>query len=492
MAKYIPAIGLEIHAELKTKTKMFCDSLNDPNESHPNINICPICTGHPGTLPTINKKAVELLLKIGMALNGDIPRSSRFDRKNYFYPDLPKGYQISQYDLPLIFGGNLNGVRIHHIHLEEDAAKLIHQPVRLPDGSTQDVSLVDYNRAGRPLMELVTEPDIKNAEQAVDFVRELRLILRYIGASDADIEKGQMRVDVNVSISYKSNELGTKVEIKNIGSLRALHDAIQYEIKRQADVVSSGGKIKQETRGWDDAKKITVPQRSKEEAKDYRYFPEPDLPPFDLDKFDLTALKLEIPELPAKKRYRFEREYGLTAEKARLLVKDLVMADYFESAVSELLADLGAADAARLRQEAITLVFNYLTTDLKGLLAEHELELGDVMQTTITPENFADLIQLILDRKILSRGAKDVLRSMLKTGLDPNQIIEQEGLEAVSDENQLEETVKKVIENNPKAVADYRRGKKNAVQFLVGKAMAELRGKGDPQLLRELIERYLQ
>ncbi len=466
--KYQPTIGLEIHAELKTQTKMFCDSLNDPEEKHPNVNVCPVCLGHPGTLPVINKKAVEAVLQVGMALNGDIPQHSKFDRKNYFYPDLPKGYQISQYDLPLIFGGVLNGIRIRRVHLEEDTGRLIHSE----DGKH---SLVDFNRAGVPLMELVTEPDIRSAQQAGDFARELQLILRYLGVSDADMEKGQMRVEANVSLN-----MGTKVEVKNIASFKAAQAAIEYEIKRQEEVLESGGKIIQETRGWDDKHSRTVSQRLKEEAHDYRYFPEPDLPPLDLAAFDFKTLKLAIPELPAAKRQRFVKEYGLPAEQAEVLIGDRATAEYFEESVSELETETeqGVGDK-------IKLLANYLTTDLRALMSENEVGFAELK---IDPENFADLIEFISAGKVSSRTAKDVLAKMFETGLDPRAIVEEGGLTQVSDVEALRAAVLAVIAANPDAVADYKKGKENAIQFLVGKAMAELKGRGNPEVLRKLIK----
>jgi aspartyl-tRNA(Asn)/glutamyl-tRNA(Gln) amidotransferase subunit B len=492
MSNYLPTIGLEIHAELKTQTKMFCDSLNDPEEKHPNVNVCPICAGHPGTLPTINKKAVEQILKVGMALNGDIPQFSKFDRKNYFYPDLPKGYQISQYDLPLIFGGILNGVRLRRIHLEEDTGRLVHDQGGPSASSGRQASLVDYNRAGVPLMELVTEPDIKNAEQAANFARELQLILRYLGVSDADMEKGQLRIEANISLRPEipnsklqiTNELGTKVEVKNINSFKAVHDAIEYEIKRQAEHLDKGQKIVQETRGWDDVHKKTVSQRLKEEAHDYRYFPEPDLPPLDLSKFDLGQIKKEIPELPQEKRQRFIKEYGLSPEQAELLVVDRDLAQYFEETTSEF-----RADNPELAAKGTSLIFNYLVSDLRGLLTARGMGLGE---SKIDPENFADLIALVAANKISSRTAKDVLVKMADTGLDPNAIVQQENLTQVSDEGKLKEIAEKILDANPAAVADYKKGKTNTLQFLVGKAMAELRGSGNPEILRKIFENLLK
>ncbi len=507
---YIPTIGLEIHVELKTRTKMFCACRNDPDEHHPNILICPTCLGHPGTLPTINKKAVESVLKLGLALNSKIPEISKFDRKNYFYPDLPKGYQISQYDKPLVLGGELNGVRITRIHLEEDTGRLIHSSPS--DTSGRPASLVDFNRAGIPLMELVTEPDIKNGKEAVAFAKELQLILRYLEISDADMEKGQMRVEVNISLSDKQpayadplarwagasagrqetsdKKLGTKVEIKNLNSFRAVGEAIEYEIKRQTEVLKKGESIKQETRGWDEFKKKTTSQRFKEEAHDYRYFPEPDLPPLDLTPpaggFNLEELKISVPELPAEKRARFSREYGLTVGQTETLVEDRELAKYFEESVSELLSE--KEEVQDKKQKLITLLFNYLSSDLQGLMNEQKII---VRELNITPENFADLIVLINKGEISSRLAKDILKEMFLTGLDPRQIIKEKGLKQISDEETIKKAAKEVIAENPSAVEDYKKGKENALQFLIGKTMAKLKGQANPEIIKELLLRLL-
>ncbi len=470
--QYKPTIGLEVHAELKTKTKMFCDCLNDPEEKHPNVNVCPICSGHPGTLPVPNKKAIESVLKVGMALNGDIPQFSKFDRKNYFYPDLPKSYQISQYDLPFVFGGALRGVRLRRIHLEEDTGRLAHSE----DGKS---SYVDYNRSSVPLMELVTEPDITSAEQAVEFGKELQLILRYLGVSNADMEKGQMRVEANISLN-----MGTKVEVKNINSFRAVFGAINYELKRQEEVLTSGGKIIQETRGWDDARNVTVSQRIKEEAHDYRYFPEPDIPPLDLSGFNLKQLKLEIPELPHAKRLRFVKEFGLTPEQAEVLVMDRAMGEFFEETISELAEEDGADISEKTK-----LAFNYLTSDLRGLLLEREMTLDECK---VDPENFADLIILVHKKEVSSRGAKDILVKMLETGLDPREIMRSENLTQVSDESALRPMAERIVSENPKAVEDFRKGKSNALQFLVGKAMAGLKGSGNPTVLQKIFRDVLE
>lgn len=473
MPEYRPRIGLEIHAILKTRTKMFCDSLNDPEEKEPNKNTCPVCLGHPGTLPTINKQAVEAVIRVGLALGGEIARVSKFDRKNYFYPDLPKGYQISQYDQPLVSGGEIQGVRIRRIHLEEDAGRLLH------DGD----SLVDFNRAGAPLMELVTEPDIRSAEQALQFAKELQRILRYLGVSDADMEKGQMRVEANVSLSAEEDEMGNKVELKNINSFKAVGAAIAYEIERQKKILESGKEVKQETRGWEEGRQKTVSQRTKEEAHDYRYFPEPDLPPFEPRiVFDLEDLKRHLPELPQAKRERFTREFGLSPEKADLLVHDKRLADFFEAAVSEL-ATRDELTTSTIEKKPKELLYNYLTSDLLGLLTASGIDFGSMK---IKPEGMAHLVDLIADGKIGSRQAKDILRKMFETGEDPETIMQEEGLETVSDAGEVQKTVREVITENPKAVQDYKMGKEASMQFLIGQAMKKLRGRGDPEQLKNL------
>lgn len=469
--EYKPTIGLEVHAELKTASKMFCDCLNDPNERRPNINVCPVCLGHPGVLPVANKKAIEAVIKLGLALGGKIPKHSKFDRKNYFYPDLPKGYQISQYDEPLVQGGKLNGVRLTRVHLEEDTGRLLHS-------SKSEASLVDFNRAGIPLMELVTEPDIKSADGALVFAKELQLTLRYLGISDADMEKGQMRVEANLSVS-KTEKLGTKVELKNINSFSAVKNAIAYEIKRQVEILESGGKVTQETRGWNDLKGETFSQRSKEEAHDYRYMPEPDLPPLEVAADVIERLSIEIPELPWAKRERFMKEYGLTIDQASILVSDRGVAEFFEEAVSE---------AEKASPQLIQLIHNYLTSDLFGMANAEGI---NIKESKIEPVAFAHLTDLIMEGALTSSNAKTILAKMWATGIDPHQVIKDEGLTQVTDETALTEVVVKVIEANSKAVEDYKKGNVNSLQFLIGKAMAELRGRGNPELLRKLFEARL-
>jgi aspartyl-tRNA(Asn)/glutamyl-tRNA(Gln) amidotransferase subunit B len=496
---YQPTIGLEIHAELKTRTKMFCDSLNDPDEKHPNHNVCPVCLGHPGTLPTINKKAVESVIKVGLALGGKINPITKFDRKNYFYPDLPKGYQISQYDMPIVVGGTLNGIRIRRVHLEEDTGTLIHEAHSTKHEKNEksgyvlrESSLVDYNRAGVPLMELVTEPDFKSADEVVAFAKELQLILRYLGVSDADMERGQMRIEANVSLSetadgrgldadQRGKKLGTKTELKNINSFKAVGAAIAYELKRQEEILEKGEKVTHETRGWDDAKQKTVSQRSKEEAHDYRYFPEPDLPPIETNIFDIEKLKDELLELPAQKRARFAKEYGLSEKQSGTLIGYLTLADYFEKTASELKSELPTTD--------YQLLMNYLTSDLVGLMNKDGVSFGELK---INPEHLAHLVLLIEQGKIGSRQAKNALVKMFETGMDPEDIVKSEGMETVSDAAELEAVVREVVEKNPKAVEDYKKGKAVSMQFLIGQAMARLKGRGNPGLLRDILKKYLE
>ncbi len=476
---------------------MFCGCKNDPDEARPNVNVCPVCLGHPGTLPVINKEAVALMVKIGLALGGEIAGFSQFDRKSYFYPDLPKGYQISQYEFPIVQKGLLNGIRITRVHLEEDAGRLLHSadkrgidaegrgklPRNSASGQRDSATLVDFNRAGVPLMELVTEPDIKNAEEAVAFATALRQILRYLDASDADMEKGQMRIEANVSVAPEgAGKLGTKVEVKNINSFKAVHDAIEYEIERQSKVLDEGGKLKQETRGWDDVKGVTVSQRSKEEANDYRYFPEPDLPPMDLRQaFDIQKIKDELPELPEAKRHRFVQEFGLPQAQAETLTMDKEFAAYFEEAASELKALSPQADFQTLA--------NYLTSDFRGLMKNANIEIIDVK---VPPEHIAHLVALISAGQLTSRLAKDVLGKMFQTGEDPETLMKSEGMELMSGEDELGKIADEVIAGNAKSVTDFKKGKQNALQFLVGQIMARTKGKAEPNIAKRILEERLK
>lgn len=477
LMEYQPTIGMEIHAELRTKTKMFCNTKNDSEEKHSNTNICPICLGHPGTLPSANTEAIKHVQRVGLALGGEIQKFSRFDRKNYFYPDLPKGYQISQYQYPLVFGGELKGIRITRVHLEEDTARLIH--------SDHDESLVDFNRAGIPLMELVTEPDLHDAKIARAFCEELQLILQYLGASDADMEKGQMRCEANISISVKGQgELGTKVEIKNLNSFRAVEEAIEHEIRRQAKVLESGEKVKQETRGWDENKKVTFSQRSKESAHDYRYFPEPDLPPMEFSHEYIGLLKGTIPELPEGKRKRFQEEYKIPETLVEILVHNKDLAAFWEKMSSELTSWLTPGVEESTRKVAV----NYFSSDFIGLIKEKEIPVSELL---IEPENFAELVKMIIKNEISSRAAKDILRYMIERGGDPSSIVKDKGLEQVSNEDVLEEAVKKVLTQNSGAVEDYKAGKLNVLQFLVGQVMKETKGAGNPEAIKAILTKII-
>ncbi|TSC91214.1 MAG: aspartyl-tRNA(Asn)/glutamyl-tRNA (Gln) amidotransferase subunit B [Parcubacteria group bacterium Licking1014_17] len=501
---YEPAIGLEIHTELKTKTKMFCDSANDPNETHPNVNVCPVCMGHPGTLPVINKEAVEKSIRTGMALNCVIAEHSKFDRKNYFYPDLPKGYQISQYDMPLCREGwlkieppslkasasQVKKIRIQRIHLEEDTGKLLHTG----DGSH---SLVDYNRAGVPLMELVTMPDLVSGDELIKFVKELQLIVRYLDCSDADMEKGQMRVEVNISIKKAGEEkLGTKVEIKNINSISAAARAVNYEIERQAEILEAGGKITQETRGWNENKGETFSQRTKEGSADYRYFPEPDLPPLTFTKTYIEELRSRLPELPLRRRKRFAEEYGLNSSQIEIFTTAKKLGDYFENVASEISEwDKIKGDeeiSEEHKKQLYVLAANYLITQLPALMNAAGMEINEIEGLKMTPENFAELVAKIHHNEISSTGAVGVMKIMFETGAEPETIIREKNLGQVSDESELELAVDRVLANNEKATEDYKKGKVETIKFLIGKIMAETHGKANPQIVEKIIEKKLK
>ena len=633
--EYKSTIGLEIHVELKTRTKMFCDSLNDPDEKHPNINVCPICMGHPGCLPVTNEDAVKKVIAAGLVLNCKIEKDTFFERKSYFYPDLPKGYQISQYQKPLCYGGQLRvgdkDIRITRIHLEEDAGRLYH-----PTGA--DYSLVDFNRAGVPLMELVTEPDIESGEEVRKFAEELQLILRYLGVADANMEKGEMRVEVNVSVrpndkQIKSNgkrivlkdesyrlmgllfevhnklgpvykeknyqdaveeilkrekvpyerekeiklvlenlevggffadfvidgqilletkatkfitqedirqvlrylksanlplgiivnfrrekleykrlinpkfdnnsflfgeypgdlTLGTKVEVKNINSIKFAVDAVDYEIKRQTELLEAGEKVIQETRGWDENKKITFSQRSKEEAHDYRYFPEPDLPPIHFDISDIDGIKSRLSELPQQRRERFAKQYGLPESDIELFTTNKLLGDYFEHVASELLSfdklDHLKRPAEEHQSKLFKLASNYLITELKRMAEEVYAEPAD---TKVSPEMLADLVVRIFHGEVSSSGAQTVLKEMFATGEAPGKIIEEKDLAQLSSVGDLEMAVDKVIADNPKAVDDYKKGNQATLKFLIGMVMRESKGKANPQIVEGILLKKLR
>ncbi len=479
---------MEIHVELKTNSKMFCSCKNELElDKKPNTNICEVCTAQPGTLPVPNKKAIKFVQLAGLALNCSLLSDTKFDRKNYFYPDIPKGYQISQYEQPLCEKGKLkiNGrnIGITRIHLEEDTGKLTH-----PKGV--DYSLVDFNRAGVPLMELVTEPDFENGEDARIFCQKLQQICRYIKISDADMEKGQMRCEANVSLYAEGEDRlsGIKVEVKNINSFKFVEKAINYEIKRQREALEKGEKIVQETRGWDANHNKTLSQRTKETAADYRYFPEPDIPPMKFDSEYFKKLEMELPELPEKKIKRFLSEYSLNKQDAELLTNDKDIADYFEKVVSEIDEKIKAKEAQSERNKLIRLASNYFNTELRKMLTNKQEKISEIK---ITPENYAELIMFVADGKINSSATQIVLHEMYETGGDPSQIIEEKNLAQMDNDDELKKTVNSVIEKNPKSVSDYKNGKDNALKFLMGQVMKETQGKANPQKAMEMIKKKI-
>ena len=468
MNGYRPTIGLEVHAELTTRTKMFCDSPNAPHEAAANTNVCPICMAHPGTLPVANKEAVHQVLRVGTAINGTLADFTEFDRKSYFYPDIPKGYQISQYEFPLVKGGVLEGVEITRIHLEEDTARSSH------DNATGK-SLVDFNRAGVPLMELVTEPVIHDAETAGRFARELQLLLRTLGASHANLEKGEMRIEANISVS-KTDTFGTKVEVKNLNSFRSVERAIAYEVERQSKLLDEGGVVTQETRGWDEGKQQTFSQRVKEGAADYRYFPEPDLPKMNISEipeFALETLKAGLPELPWERRARYAA-LGLKPDACAYLADGISRGVFFDALTQKLGGD----------EALIALAANYLISDVAGWYTKQ----GISEYENFSPVTFAKLIELIGNNSLSSRGAKDVLLLILEgDAREPEVIAKEKGLVQVSDPEALRACVREVMGQQEAVVVEYRAGKEAALQFLVGQAMKATRGAGNPATLRTLL-----
>ena len=475
--EYEAVIGMEVHVQLLTKSKMFCRCSADYAGAPPNTLVCPVCLGMPGTLPVINRKAVEYTIMTALALNCEIAEFAKFDRKNYFYPDLVKGYQISQYDLPLSRNGwleiEIDGkrkrIRIRRVHLEEDTAKLIHVH---RDG--QSYSLIDFNRSGVPLMEIVSEPDIRSPEEARQYLIKLRTILRYLGVSTADMEKGAMRCEANVSLRpVGSKEYGTRVEVKNLNSFRSVKLALEYEIERQKRLLEAGGKVEQETMGWDESRGVTVLQRSKEYAHDYRYFPEPDLPPLVIEREWVEEIRARLPELPDAKRDRFVAQYGLSRYDAGVLVADRAVADYFEACVR--------AGAGRAEPKAIA---NWITGELFRLMKAQGVEIEEVR---ITPDRLVALIGMVEDGTITASTAKKVLAEVFETGRAPEEIVRERGLAQISDVEALSRVVDEVIAANPKAVADYLAGKKPVLRFLVGQVMKATRGKANPKLANELL-----
>ncbi len=463
---YRATIGLEIHAELKTKSKMFCGCENNPHAAEPNTLICPVCMAHPGTLPVPNEQAIESVIMFGQAVGGTVATYSEFDRKNYFYPDIPKAYQLSQYAFPFVTGGEVAGVKLTRVHLEEDTARSQHDK--------GEGSLVDYNRAGVPLMELVTEPVIHDSETAGRFAKELQLLLRTLGISDANMERGEMRVEANISVS-KTDELGTKVEVKNLNSFRSVEAAINFEIARHISVLDAGGVITQETRGWDEDKLETYLQRSKETAKDYRYFPDPDIPKLQIDKiiaFEPSKIAEKMAILPEEKREKYSY-LGLPSNQIEEMIANIALDSYYRSVI-EYLGD---------NVEAAKLAANYLLTDFSktDLSSPHVL----------APEEFGFIVRQLTAKKITSRVAKDLLIEFAENNTSIEVIISDRNLANNFSEAMLREVVVAVIEASPQAVAEYRAGKVASIQYLVGQAMKQTKGAADPTTLRGLFESTL-
>jgi aspartyl-tRNA(Asn)/glutamyl-tRNA(Gln) amidotransferase subunit B len=446
MSEYIPTIGIEIHVELKTKSKMFCGSKNDPNEKKPNANICPVCMAHPGTLPVINKEAVKHVLKVGKAIGATLADYTEWDRKSYFYPDLPKGYQLSQFAYPLVSGGKLAGVEITRIHLEEDTARSQHDPIT---GET----LVDYNRAGVPLMELVTEPVVHSAKQAGDFCRELQILMRTLKASEANMEKGEMRVEANISVSRDATILGTKCEVKNLNSFKSMERAIDYEVSRQIDLLESGEKVVQETRGWDEVKQSTFSQRIKEGSADYRYFPDPDLSKLKLSEhpeLSESALSNSLPELPDDLRAKY-KALGIPENDIEIYLSDDKLHEFFLKATE------------RVDSSQIKTIHNYTISDVASLRTGESIPIEPLMLTVV--------VSNIIKGNISSRAAKDVLKILATEGGEPMDIAKANGWMQISDTDQTLKAVQEILTQNQKSVDEFKSGKTTASQFIVGQVM---------------------
>ncbi len=498
-------IGLEIHAELKTKSKMFCSCLNSPETVKANENVCPVCLGHPGTLPVPNKQAIDYVLMTGLALRSKINRLSKFDRKNYFYPDLPKGYQISQFDLPFCYGGylNVNGkeIEITRIHLEEDTGKLIHKKAEKEEEHT----LIDFNRAGTPLLELVTEPLIKDAQEAKSFCQEFRRVLRYLGVSGANMEKGEMRCEANISIQEKNKwkyeagkiialndyELNNKVEVKNLNSFKSVEKAIKFEIERQSKLVLAGKKIESETRGFDEKKGETFSQRKKESSADYRYFPEPDIPPLNISDSWLAEIHQSLPEMPDKKLSRFKKQYSLNNDLAVILVNERELADWYESVVSELGAWIEASGDSYNRQEKALakVAANWTIVEILQYLNTEKKMIRDLI---ITQENFAELIYLIYKGKINSSTGQKILKIMYQKNESPANLVAELGLEQIDDEENLKKEIALILSENKEQVKQYKQGKVNVIQFLLGQTMAKTKGKANPKIAIKILKELLE
>lgn len=475
MAQYEAVIGLEVHVELKTRSKIFCDSTTEFG-GDPNTHVCPVCLGLPGVLPVVNKKVVEYAIRAALALNCQIAGFSKFDRKNYYYPDMPKNYQISQYDLPIARNGyieiDVDGKRkrigITRLHMEEDTGKLVHQGTI----TTTPFSLVDYNRAGVPLIEIVSEPDLRSPEEARQYMEKLRAVIQYTGVSDCKMEEGSLRCDANVSVRPAgSTAFGTKTEIKNLNSFKALQRALAYEIERQIDVLEEGGRVVQETRTWDEGKGITLPMRTKEEAHDYRYFPDPDLVPLVIDREWVEDIRRSLPELPDEKRERYMREYALPAYDAGVLTSTRELAGFFEACVQDY-----------PNPKAVS---NWIMGDLLKLLNAGNMEIQDC---PVKPGQLASMLRLIEKGTISGKIAKTVFEEMFATGRDAEDIVKEKGLVQISDEGAIAAIVDQVIAGNPRTVEDYRSGKEKALGFLVGQVMKATRGKANPELVNRLLK----
>ncbi|ACB84061.1 Asp-tRNA(Asn)/Glu-tRNA(Gln) amidotransferase subunit GatB [Natranaerobius thermophilus] len=476
MANYETVIGLEVHSELLTSTKIFCGCSTSFGDE-PNSNVCPICLGMPGTLPVLNNRALELAAKAGLSLNCEIADFSKFDRKNYFYPDLPKAYQISQFDLPIAKNGYLdvtvNGekkrIRINRIHMEEDAGKLVHS-------ERGGGSLVDFNRTGVPLIEIVTEPDIGSPEEAKAFLEGLKAILQYTDVSDCKMEEGSLRCDANVSLRpVGSTEFGTKTEVKNMNSFRAVERALNYEVERQAEALEDGEEIIQETRRWDEDRGITISMRSKEEAHDYRYFPDPDLVPVVMKEEQIEKVRQEIPELPNDKKERFIKDFNLSEYDASVITADKSLAEFFDECVKT--------------YDEPKKIANWIMGEISRVLNEDQIGIED---TNISPERLTELLKLEDEGTISNKIAKEVFEDMYQNDKSPKQIVEEKGLVQISDTSELEGIIDQVISENPSAVEDYRGGKKKAMGFLVGQVMKKTKGKANPQKVNELLQEKLE
>ncbi len=488
--EYEPVIGLEVHAELQTKSKMFCGcEVVDSTSAAPNTAVCPVCSGMPGTLPVVNQRAVEYAIRVALALDCEVQHTSIFARKNYFYPDLPKGYQISQYERPLATHGKLaihtaegeKIIRVTRVHLEEDTGKLTHVEAVEAD---HPYSLVDLNRAGVPLLEIVSEPDMHSAEDARAYGEALREILRYLGVNSGDMEKGVIRFEANVSVRPRGSEkLGLRTEVKNLNSFRALERAITYEIERQSRILEAGGKVDQETLGWSEARGQTYSQRSKEDAHDYRYFPEPDLPPLVVEQQWVDEIAGKLPELPNAKYRRFVKEYGLTEYDARRLTEERAVADYFEECARQAAPEVKAKTIA-----------NWMLGDLFSLINDASSSRGSPLtmaELKVGPDALAGLAKLVSEGQISQGSGRNVLTEMFASGKSPAEIVRARGLKQVSDESLISQLVSQALEENPKEVASYKAGKAGVSNFLFGQVMKKAAGKANPQVVRAELERQL-